>query len=137
MLVPPGLDSATLVIDYLLTKEIATGLKPEEALIEKAQEKGRRYGTLQNVSGTPALPSAGTAAAQAYRRGIRWWLIDNAHDGPQGAAQFLRVHPEELRRRAKAGQIPGAKVGRAWVFLAEDLAGFLRSLYVHGGKRCK
>ena len=45
------------------------------------------------------------------------------------AAAFLRVHPEELRKRAKAGQIPGAKVGRAWVFLDEDLADYLRSLY--------
>jgi len=57
-----------LVWSHLLTQEIATGLKPEEALVEKAQEKGRHYGTLQNVSGTPALPPAGTAAAQAYRR---------------------------------------------------------------------
>jgi excisionase family DNA binding protein len=46
----------------------------------------------------------------------------------QQAASFLRCHPEELRRRAKAGLIPGAKVGRAWVFLEEDLAGYLRSL---------
>ena len=45
------------------------------------------------------------------------------------AAAFLRLHPEELRRRAKLGLIPGAKVGRAWVFLMEDLAAHLRSLY--------
>ena len=45
------------------------------------------------------------------------------------AASFLKLHPEELRRRAKLGFIPGAKVGRAWVFLLEDLADFLRSLY--------
>jgi hypothetical protein len=45
------------------------------------------------------------------------------------AASFLRLHPEELRRRAKAGQIPGAKIGRAWVFLEDDLATYLRSLY--------
>lgn len=45
------------------------------------------------------------------------------------AAAFLRVHPEELRRRAKLGQIPGAKVGRAWVFVDEDLVAYLRSLY--------
>jgi excisionase family DNA binding protein len=45
------------------------------------------------------------------------------------AAQFLRIHPEELRQRAKAGRIPGAKVGRAWVFVEEDLASYLRSLY--------
>lgn len=47
----------------------------------------------------------------------------------QEAAAFLKLHPEELRRRAKAGQIPGAKVGRAWVFLQQDLADFVRSLY--------
>jgi hypothetical protein len=45
------------------------------------------------------------------------------------AAAFLKVHPEELRQRAKAGLIPGAKVGRAWVFLEDDLAAYLRSLY--------
>src|SRR4051794_28149876 len=49
--------------------------------------------------------------------------------GLQDAATFLRCHPEELRRRAKAGLIPGAKVGRAWVFLEDDLAAYLRSLY--------
>src|SRR3954471_16005017 len=49
--------------------------------------------------------------------------------GLQDAATFLRCHPEELRRRAKAGLIPGAKVGRAWVFLADDLAAYVRSLY--------
>ena len=45
------------------------------------------------------------------------------------AAAFLRCHPEELRRRTKLGQIPGAKVGRAWVFLEDDLADYVRSLY--------
>ncbi|MBX3589878.1 MAG: helix-turn-helix domain-containing protein [Burkholderiaceae bacterium] len=47
----------------------------------------------------------------------------------QEAAAFLKIHPEELRRRAKLGQIPGAKVGRAWVFLEDDLVEHLRSLY--------
>ena len=45
------------------------------------------------------------------------------------AACFLKLHPEELRRRAKYGQIPGAKVGRAWVFVQDDLAAYLRSRY--------
>ena len=57
--------------------------------------------------------------------------------GLKDAAAFLRCHPEELRRRARAGVIPGAKVGRAWVFLKADLAGYLRSLYPLLGKRCK
>jgi len=45
------------------------------------------------------------------------------------AAEFLKMHPEEVRRRTKAGLIPGAKAGRAWVFLEVDLADWLRSLY--------
>jgi excisionase family DNA binding protein len=49
--------------------------------------------------------------------------------GLKQAAEFLKVHPEELRRRAKSGAVPGAKVGRSWVFLDEDLAAYLRSLY--------
>ncbi|MRD73631.1 helix-turn-helix domain-containing protein [Rhodocyclus tenuis] len=45
------------------------------------------------------------------------------------AAEFLKMHPEEVRRRAKAGLIPGAKAGRAWVFIDLDLADWLRALY--------
>ena len=45
------------------------------------------------------------------------------------AAHFLKLHPEELRRRAKAGTVPAAKVGKRWVFLEPDLADYLRSLY--------
>ena len=45
------------------------------------------------------------------------------------AAAFLKMHPEELRRRAKLGAIPGAKAGRAWVFIEDDLADYIRSLY--------
>ena len=45
------------------------------------------------------------------------------------AAAFLKVNPEELRARAKRGLVPGAKVGRRWVFLEADLADYLRSLY--------
>lgn len=45
------------------------------------------------------------------------------------AAAFLRCHPQELRARAKAGKIPGARIGRAWVFLEEDLAEHIRSRY--------
>jgi len=45
------------------------------------------------------------------------------------AAHFLNICPEELRRRAKAGRVPGAKVGKCWVFLEPDLADYVRSLY--------
>jgi hypothetical protein len=45
------------------------------------------------------------------------------------AADFLHMHPEEVRARAKRGIIPGAKAGRRWVFIDDDLANYLRSLY--------
>lgn len=45
------------------------------------------------------------------------------------AAAFLRMHPEELRRRTKLGQIPGAKPGKSWVFIEHDLVEYVRSLY--------
>ena len=45
------------------------------------------------------------------------------------AAQFLKLHPEEVRCRAKAGIIPGAKSGKRWVFIEDDLVAYLRSLY--------
>jgi len=45
------------------------------------------------------------------------------------AAQVLKMHPEELRRRAKSGKVPAAKPGKQWVFLEEDLQNYLRSLY--------
>lgn len=46
------------------------------------------------------------------------------------AATFLKMHPEEVRRRTRAGAIPGAKLGKRWVFISDDLAAFIRSLYV-------
>ena len=49
--------------------------------------------------------------------------------GLKEAALFLHIHPEELRRRAKLGVIPGAKAGKCWVFIEDDLAAYLRSLY--------
>lgn len=35
--------------------------------------------------------------------------------GIKEAAAFLRIHPDTLVERARAGEIPGCKVGRAWV----------------------
>ena len=40
----------------------------------------------------------------------------------QEAAAFLKMHTEEVRRRAKLGALPGAKAGKCWVFIDDDLA---------------
>jgi hypothetical protein len=45
------------------------------------------------------------------------------------AAALVHMHPEEVRRRAKCGAIPGAKPGRCWIFIEHDLADYVRSFY--------
>ena len=45
------------------------------------------------------------------------------------AAAFLKMSPEALRRKAKAREIPGAKVGKCWCFYKPDLVAYLRSRY--------
>ena len=45
------------------------------------------------------------------------------------AAQFLKMNPEGLRRLAATRKIPGAKPGKCWCFLEEDLVKYIRSLY--------
>jgi hypothetical protein len=55
-------------MSYLRGRESITGKTPEDALIERAQDKARRYGTMLNVGGRPALPLASDPAAQAYRQ---------------------------------------------------------------------
>ena len=37
------------------------------------------------------------------------------------AAVFLKMHPVTHQSKAKAGEIPGAKPGKSWVFIDEDL----------------
>lgn len=50
------------------------------------------------------------------------------------AADFLLMAPEALRRKAKLGEIPGAKPGKHWVFIEEHLAEWLRNRYANSTK---
>jgi hypothetical protein len=52
----------------------------------------------------------------------------------KAAAAMLKMHPESLRRKARAGEIPAAKPGVRWVFLEADLADYLRGLYARSGR---
>jgi excisionase family DNA binding protein len=45
------------------------------------------------------------------------------------AADFLKIHPVTLLSKAKAGEIPGAKIGKRWVFVEIDLIEHIRSQY--------
>ncbi len=42
-------------------------------------------------------------------------------------AEFLKIDRSTALRLAGTGALPGAKVGRAWVFLEEDLVEYLRA----------
>ncbi|MPS48577.1 MAG: DNA-binding protein [Methylobacillus sp.] len=48
------------------------------------------------------------------------------------AAKFLGISPKNLRLKAKQGLIPGAKPGRDWVFIEDDLISYMRGLYSNG-----
>ena len=52
--------------------------------------------------------------------------MENKSWGIKEAAAFLRIHPDTLAERARTKRIPGCKVGRAWVFLPELLAEYVR-----------
>ena len=45
----------------------------------------------------------------------------------RSAAALLKIHPVTLQGLARAGVVPGAKIGRAWVFIEVDLLEFIRS----------
>lgn len=45
----------------------------------------------------------------------------------QEAAAFLRLHPETVKKNAREGLLPAAKVGRKWLFLRADLEKWLRA----------
>ena len=42
------------------------------------------------------------------------------------AADFLKVNRATAQKLAHSGALPGAKIGRAWVFFEEDLVAYLR-----------
>lgn len=46
--------------------------------------------------------------------------------GLEEAARLLLVSPDCLMRRARAGKVPGAKIGRRWVFVTVDLLELIR-----------
>ena len=44
----------------------------------------------------------------------------------EGAAEFLHVSTDTMKDLAGNGAVPGAKIGKAWVFNEEDLIDFVR-----------
>ena len=44
----------------------------------------------------------------------------------KGVAEFLNVHTKTVQSLASTGALPGAKIGRAWVFLEDDVQSYIR-----------
>lgn len=42
-------------------------------------------------------------------------------------AEFLKIHSVTASEMAQRGELPGAKIGRSWVFLEDDLVDYLRA----------
>ena len=40
-------------------------------------------------------------------------------------AELLRCSPDQIEEMARAGDLPGLKIGRAWLFVRHDLLAFL------------
>ncbi len=45
------------------------------------------------------------------------------------AAQFLKVGQSTLLKLAESGEVPGGKIGRNWVFIKDDLTGWMRDQF--------
>lgn len=50
------------------------------------------------------------------------------------AAEFLKMNPQVLCRKAKSGEVPARKVGKRWVFIREHLADFVSGRYTQSGQ---
>jgi len=56
--------------------------------------------------------------------------------GLEDAAAALQCSPETVAEYATSGELPGAKVGRAWVFTVTDLVAFLKTRQKGEEKPC-
>lgn len=45
--------------------------------------------------------------------------------GSEDCAKLLRCTPEQVEELARAGEIPGLKLGRSWLFVRADLLAYL------------
>lgn len=46
--------------------------------------------------------------------------------GLDGAAEFLNISADTMRDLAQKGVLPGAKIGKCWLFTDEDLEAYVR-----------
>lgn len=42
-----------------------------------------------------------------------------------GAADLMKIHPETVRSKILAGELPAAKIGASWVLLTRDVLAYI------------
>lgn len=52
--------------------------------------------------------------------------------GLREAAELLGLHPDTLKRRARAGEVPAFRYDKCWRFRASELDAWVRSKLVSG-----
>jgi hypothetical protein len=95
-------------------------LSPDDPTIHK-QKSSRRH-----CRGRPKLSAAGSPSVVHT---VVYAIVPMQTLTLTEAAAFLKMHPEEVRSRAKRGVLPACKPRRRWVFIDDDLAAFLRERY--------
>jgi excisionase family DNA binding protein len=46
------------------------------------------------------------------------------------AAELLQLHPDTLKRKTRAGEIPGRKIGRRWKYRLSELDAWAKSTLI-------
>ena len=81
---------------------------------------------MPNSNACPYSPSC-AACAPPVQASV---CLDIATVDLLGAAAMLGAHPETVRLKAKAGELPGRKVGKRWIFSAVALERYLAGEWI-------
>lgn len=113
---------------YHEKKAYDQGLPFDDFIAERLALKHRQYNTAINDPEQDAKRKAKELEdqARAYRKARG---ADMETLTLQQAAALLKIHPVTLQEKARVGDIPGAKIGKCWVFLEIDLIEYIRSQY--------
>lgn len=78
---------------------------------------------MQEAGATECAVPGASSSAESRRLPVKTRTFDL-----EQAAAFLRMSPAALREKARAGIVPGAKPGKRWVFVEQDLVAHLQGL---------
>jgi Helix-turn-helix domain len=87
---------------------------------------------MSDIKGQLPVPANGRRTLSLKQPVVR--TIERETLDLKEAAAFCKMNHECFRRKVKSGEIPAAKVGKAWVVYKPDLIRYIRSLYATSAK---